>query len=127
MRAVGFGVAVVLAGCGVADHYPPSSPMDAPAIEFRNAAGEGRWCTSPSVPRAFAEAQYRSCRDSLLAGGYREIGPWCGARAPTEGETATSVALSALGGGILGAVNAGRLADVQRIHYEECQRRAAAQ
>lgn len=119
MRAFGFAMLLALAGCGVANHYPPIGLLDAPAIEFRNAEGVGRWCTSPDAPGALSGANYRACREGLLADGYREIGPWCGGPAPTAG----SVALSVLAGGIAGAAIAGAQSD----HHAACQRRAAAQ
>lgn len=127
MRAFGIAGLVMLTGCGVANHYPPTGLLDAPAVEFRNAEGLGRWCTSPDAPGALSAVNYRSCREGLLADGYQEIGPWCGGTPPTEGETAAIVALSAVTGGLLGAISAARLTDSQAAHHTACQRRAAAQ
>ena len=86
-----------LVGCGVANEHPPSGLMDAPAIEFRNAEGRGRWCSQGSRPLDAME--FRACRERLLAAGYREVGPWCGGAAPTTGDTVAAIAL----GGISGA------------------------
>lgn len=108
----GFGA---LVGCAVANQHPPVGLMDAPAIEFRNAAGQGRWCTSPDAPGVLSGANYRACRDELLASGYREIGPWCGGAPPTSGETAAAVLL----GGVSGAITS----SVRASHHANCQQR----
>lgn len=69
MRRLGLAsVPRAVAGCAVADHHPPTSSLDPLMVEFRNSEGVGRWCISP----AFAETNYRGCRDSLLASGYHE-------------------------------------------------------
>lgn len=126
MRAFGVAMLLTLAGCGVANHHPPVGLWDAPAIEFRNEAGVSRYCSIPNAPGMFAEANFRSCREGLLADGYREVGPWCGGNgAPSEGEAAATVAASALTGGIVGAIGASRLMTARREHAEACQRRAA--
>jgi hypothetical protein len=116
MRAVVLAVGAALSACGVANHYPPDGVMDAPAVEFRNAEGVGRWCTSPDAPGALSAANYRSCRDGLLAEGYREIGPWRGGPAPTAG----SAALNVLAGGIAGVA----MASAQSAHHRACLARA---
>jgi len=118
MRTVVLAVVVALSGCGVANHHPPDGVIDAPAIEFRNAERAGRWCTSPDAPGALSAANYRACRDSLVADGYREIGPWCGAPAPTAG----SAALNVLVGGIAGVA----MASAQSAHHQACQARSQA-
>lgn len=117
MRGVGFLVLVTMTGCGVANHHPPAGLMDAPAIEFRNAAGVGRWCPQGSGP--LDGAQFRACREQLLAEGYREIGPWCGGSAPTGGEVAAAAVLGGISG--VAATNA------RAARYAECQQRQASQ
>lgn len=119
MKRVVWMLPLLVAGCGVANHYPPVGFMDAPAIEFRNAEGVGRWCNSPQAAGAFAEANFRSCRDGLLAEGYREIGPWCGGAAPTAGESAAAAVL----GGIPGLLAANN----RSAHYAACEQRQPSQ
>lgn len=62
MRAVALAAVLATAGCGVAYHSPPGlNPAD--SVEFRNAAGERRWCPSPNPPSAGTNAL------NFLAGG----------------------------------------------------------
>jgi hypothetical protein len=117
MRLFVISAALLLAGCGVAQRHPPQN-LDPPAVEFSDSEGTRRWCTSPH----YSEASYNSCRASLLADGYREIGPYC---AQPEAHTmATNVALGALGGGVMGAVNAGRMQTAHAALRRECAARA---
>lgn len=104
-----------LSACAIVDPHPPTGFMDAPAIEFRNAEGVGRWCPGPDAPGMFSKANFRACREELTARGYQEIGPWCGGEAPTGGETAAALLL----GGIRGLVTA----QARAAHHAACQRR----
>ena len=106
-------VVVALAGCGIANEHPPSGFMDAPAIEFRNTEGVGRWCSQGSGP--LDGAQFRACRERLLAEGYREIGPWCGGSAPTGGEVAAAA--------VLGGISGVAVANARAARHAECQQR----
>lgn len=104
-----------LGGCSMASPFPPRGFMDAPAIEFRNAAGEGRWCPVSNAPGVLSEANYRACRDEVTGRGFQEVGPWCADAAPTAGETAAAALL----GGIRGLVTAQARAE----HHASCQNR----
>lgn len=116
MRAIGIAL-LLLTGCGVANHHPPVGLMDAPAIEFRNAEGVGRWC--PQGNRPLDAAEFRACRERLLADGYREVGPWCGGTTPTGGEVAAAAAL----GGISGVMTT----QDRAAHQRACEQRQATQ
>jgi hypothetical protein len=122
MRWLGLATVVLtVAGCGIADHHPPTSSLDPPTVEFRNAEGVGRWCISP----AFSETNHRSCRDSLLASGYREVGPYC-AHQVEDGAFSGNVAAWAALGGIGGAISASRMNSAHAAHRAACQQRQAA-
>jgi len=113
-----FIMPIVLAGCGVAQHHPPAN-LDPPAVEFTNAEGVRRYCTSPH----YSESNYRSCRSSLLSDGYREVGPYCSQ--PEPAGMATNVAVNVLFGGVGGAIAAARMQEAHAAHRTACQQRQA--